>query len=265
MTELDVSGRRCLSFTVGGEWAHFRRIDTTNDKQTYRVIPRTTASGLIAAILGEPRDSYYDKFTQADSAMAIAPQRPLRTMSVPMLTIPTTEADLGTTEATSGKTVVKPSTLEEKRQRRTFEYLRRPAYRIHLILNDEQWFERLCDRLDARDADTPKEEHQPTIRPVYTPSLGKSECLAEIQNPVVGTVSSAIEATHVDSTVPESRLSPQAGISYDLERTPTHMEQMENGRRTTGFESYAYPRDGDGIELSGVTAHEINGDTVCFI
>lgn len=265
MTELDVSGRRCLSFAVSGKWAHFRRIDTTNDKQTYRVIPRTTASGLIAAILGEPRDSYYDKFASTASAMAIVPERELRTMSIPMLTVPTTEADLGTSEVTTGKTFVKPSTIEEERQRRTFEYVCQPRYRIHFILDNNDWFERLRDRLNARDAKTPAEEHQPRVRPVYTPSLGKSECLAEITDPVVGTVSSTVKADHVDSTVPESRLTPQTNVSYDLERTPTYMEQDGDGRRTTGFETYAYPRDGNGIELNGISAHEINGQTVCFI
>jgi len=265
MTELDVSGQRCLSFTVSGEWAHFRRIDTTNDKQTYRVIPRTTASGLIAAILGEPRDSYYDKFTSTASAMAIVPERELRTMAIPMLTLTTTEADLGTSEVTTGKTFVKPSVMEKERQRRTFEYLCQPAYRIHLVLDKDKWFDRLCDRLDARDAETPAKEHQPRVRPVYTPALGKSECLAEITDPVVGTVSPTIEADHVDSTVPERRLTPQTNVSYDLERTPTYMEQDGDGRRTTAFETYAYPKDGKGIELSGISAHEINGQTVCFI
>ncbi len=51
-TDLDIEGRECLSFTVEGPWAHFRRIDATTEKLTYRVIPRTTVAGLIAAVLG---------------------------------------------------------------------------------------------------------------------------------------------------------------------------------------------------------------------
>ena len=56
-TSLNVAGRECLSFTVEGPWAHFRRIDATTEKLTYRVMPRTTVAGLLAAVLGEPRDS----------------------------------------------------------------------------------------------------------------------------------------------------------------------------------------------------------------
>ena len=50
-TDFDVSSRETLTFTVTGPWGHFRRIDTTTEKLTYRVIPRTTVAGLIAAIL----------------------------------------------------------------------------------------------------------------------------------------------------------------------------------------------------------------------
>lgn len=263
MTELAIDGRRAISFTVSGEWAHFRRVDTTNDKQTYRVIPRTTAAGLVAAILGEPRDSYYDEFSKTFSAMAIVPAQPIRTMQVPMLTVPTTEADLGTAEGTSGKTIVKPSVLESKRQRRSFEYLRNPAYRIHLVLENDEWMDRLADRLDPRSPEEKPEEHNPKIRPVYTPSLGKTECLATIEDPVESTVSTT-QADVVDSTVPETAVTPQTDVSYSLERTPAFMEAEEGGRKTTGFVSYIYPDDGGQLHLDGVDAAEVGEQTVVF-
>ena len=43
---------RCLSLTVRGPWGHFRRIEGNVVKQTYRIIPRTTVAGLLAAVLG---------------------------------------------------------------------------------------------------------------------------------------------------------------------------------------------------------------------
>ncbi len=263
MTTLDVTGRKCLSFTVSGDWAHFRRIDTTNDKLTYRVVPRTTLAGLVAAILGEPRDSYYGEFTRESSAIAIVPRSPVRTMQVPMLTLPTTKGDIQTAEGVSGKTVVAPEVLEEKRQRRTFEYLCDPEFRVHLVLDNEEWMARLQDRLDARrEGETTDADRD--VRSVYTPCLGKSECLASVTESVVSEVGAAESVDAVDSVVPNDSVLPSASVSYSMERSPGYMERVDGGRRTTGFISYAYPDDGGPLEMDGVTAHEVTGDRVVF-
>lgn len=264
MTSLDVAGRECVSFTVSGEWAHFRRIDTTNDKQTYAVIPRTTVAGLVAAILGEPRDSYYQEFAADSSAIGIVPAAPIRRMQVPMLTVPTTKGDIQTAEGTTGKTVVAPEVLEEKRQRRTFEYLRHPRYHIHLVLDNETWLERLANRLDARRDGPDADDGTRDVRAVYTPALGKSECLANISHTAITEVSSTQSVDKVDSIVPETELSPATSVSYAMERTPGYMERDEHGRRTTGFISYAFPTDGGSIELGELEAYEVAGDRVLF-
>lgn len=256
MTQMDTAGCECLSFTAAGPWAHFRRIDTTTDKQTYRVIPRTTVSGLIAAILGRARDSYYETFNQTSSAIAIEPTNEVRTMQVPMLTIPTTQNEIQKAEGVSGKTVVPPETLESKRQRRSFEYLREPAYRIHVVLEDESFHDDLADRLGVTGD---------RVRPVYTPYLGKSECLAEICDTEQNIVESVSNAESIDSTVPERLLTPQPGVSYALERTPQYMRWDGDGRKTTQFLSYAYPKDGNSIPVSSIDASQVGDSTVCFI
>lgn len=258
MTDLDVAGRECVSFTVSGEWGHFRRIDTTNDKQTYRVIPRTTVAGLVAAILGYPRDSYYDLFAPAVSAVAVEPRTSVRTMQVPMLTLPTTSGDIVTATNVSGKTVVDPEVTSEKRQRRTFEYLREPGFRLHVVLDDNDAHDALVDRLDV-DSDDPRP------RPAYTPYLGKSECLARIEDPAVGEVSDGGRVDAVDSTVPEGALKPSTDVSYQMERTPAYMTADDDGRHTTEFVSYAYPTDGGAVEVENVEAWNANGSTVCFL
>ncbi|MDY6776243.1 MAG: type I-B CRISPR-associated protein Cas5b [Halobacteria archaeon] len=254
MTDLDVEDRECISFTVSGNWAHFRRIDTTNDKQTYRVIPRTTAAGLIAAMLGLPRDSYYEVFSPENSAMSVELLSEVRTMQVPMLTLPTASGDITTAENVSGKTVIK---TEEERKRRSFEYIRDPKYRIHVVLDDDQEEirEELKDRLGVEDGVT---------QPVYTPSLGKTECLAEIENPTVSEVEPLEDVEEIDSVVPENKIMPKASVSYSMERSPGYMSSEGRGRKTTGFVSYAYPKDGGSIEVSGVDAYLTDGSQVCF-
>lgn len=251
-TDLDVAGRRSLSFTVRGPWAHFRRIDTTTEKLTYRVIPRTTVAGLVAAILGQPRDSYYGTFAADASAIAISPQSALGTMAIPQLTLPTKEGDIQTADGVSGKTVVDPGRIATERKRRTFEYIVDPVYRIDLILDDDSTFEALEEMLQSG-------------RSTYTPYLGKSECLARIEDIQTGTVTPASDATAVDSTVPEEYVVPAAGQPVRMERTPAYMAADETGRHTTGFVSYAFAGGDTAIETSGAPTYSVGDRTVCFV
>lgn len=253
MTDLDPAGRDCLTFTVSGAWGHFRRVDTTSDKQTYRVIPRTTVAGLIAAMLGMPRNSYYETFSRQNSAIAIFPTSELRTMAIPMLTVPTKEGDIQRADGVDGKTVIPPERLEEIRQRRIFEYVVEPSYRIDVVIDDDDVRSELRERL--RDG-----------RYVYTPNLGKTECLAWIEpDDDPHTVSEETTADTIESIVPESHVTMQPGVSVSLDRSPAYMERDEGGRRTAGYLSYAYDPDGGPLSLGDVPCHMVDGRPVCFI
>lgn len=251
-TDLDVSGRETISFTVSGPWAHFRRVDTTTEKLTYSVIPRTTVAGLIAAILGKPRDSYYETFAPQNSAIAITPVSSLNTMPIPQLTLPTEEGDIQTADGVSGKTVVDPDTIANERKRRTFEYVVDPAYRIDVILDDDAVFDQLSEMLHEG-------------RSTYTPYLGKSECLATIQDVKTHTAETAAEETTVDSIVPEEHVVPAPGKSLRMERTPAYMTAEDGGRRTTGFVSYAYAGGDETVSVANADTYAVGDRTVYFI
>jgi|AntDeeMetagen134_2_1112570.scaffolds.fasta_scaffold07031_2 CRISPR-associated protein Cas5h len=250
-TSLNVAGRECLSFTVEGPWAHFRRIDATTEKLTYRVMPRTTVAGLLAAVLGEPRDSYYDTFARDSSAIAISPQCSLETQALPMLTLPTTNGDIKTADGVSGKTVVDPEVIATERKRRTFEYVVDAAYRIDLVLDDRETFDPLCGFLEDG-------------RATYTPALGKSECLADITNVVRTTVEAGGDADAISSTVPEPHVVPTPGTALRMERTPAYMTADAGGRRTTGFTSYAYTPYKETIAAPDAPVTTVEDRTVCF-
>jgi CRISPR-associated protein Cas5h len=253
-TELDVAGRECLSFTVRGPWAHFRRVDATTEKLTYRIIPRTTVAGLIAAVLGEPRDSYYDTFAADASAIAISPKCRLETQSIPMLTLPTKKGDIKAireAEGVSGKTVIDPEEIATERKRRTFEYVVDAAYRIDLVLNDDATFDRVRSFLEAGKA-------------TYTPYLGKSECLADITDVAVSTVAPDGDAEDISSTVPEQYAVPTPGAPLRLERTPAYMTTDAGGRHTTGFTSYAYAPNGETLTASDAPVMAVEDRAVCF-
>lgn len=251
-TNLDVAGRECLSFTVHGPFAHFRRIDSTTEKLTYRVMPRTTVAGLLAAVLGLPRDSYYDTFGQEESAMAISPQCQLETQSIPMLTLPTKAGDIKGADGVSGKTVVDPEVVDQERQRRTFEYVVDAAYRIDLVLEDTETFETLHEYL--RDG-----------KATYTPSLGKTECLATIDDVIRSTIEPGGATDAISSIVPEAHVVPQPGEPLEMERTAAFMEADSGGRHTTGYLSYAYARGGNTLAAPDAPTMVVDDRTVCFV
>lgn len=51
-----------LKFDIEGKFAHFRKFHGNNTAMSYSIPPRTTIIGVLAAILGEGKDTYYGKF-----------------------------------------------------------------------------------------------------------------------------------------------------------------------------------------------------------
>jgi len=60
-----------LSLDIEGKFAHFRKFHGNNTAMSYSIPPRTTIIGILAAILGEPKDSYYESFRHKDVKIGI--------------------------------------------------------------------------------------------------------------------------------------------------------------------------------------------------
>lgn len=251
--DLTLDHRQCLSFTVSGPWAHFRRIEGNIVKQTYRLSPRTTVAGLVAAMLGIGRDEYYYLFGPDVSAVAIEPVRPLRTMNMPVNTLSTAK-DAIKTIPSHGKLRIGLPDPTKPRQQHNYEALVDPAYRIDLWLADDQVYEELREALDFG-------------RSYYVPSLGLSEHLAEIEYHGEFEVEAGPEGTvEVDSAIPGAidAVVPRPGVRYQVERSPAHMESTGSGRTTTAFQSYAYSPDAKPLQADGVTTNIVDDRVVMF-
>lgn len=55
--------KEIIIFDIKGHAAHFRKFYTNSSSLSYSIPPRTTIAGIIAAILGLERDTYYDEFS----------------------------------------------------------------------------------------------------------------------------------------------------------------------------------------------------------
>jgi len=257
----EASGRphpeRCLSLTVSGPWGHFRRVEGNVVKQTYRVIPRTTVAGLLAAVLGIGRDEYYGLFGPEQSWIAIEPVESLRTVNMPMNTLSTAEGDLTSLNA-RGKISVKLPDPTKLRQQHNYEVLVDPAYRIDVALGDREYHGRLKELLAAG------KSH-------YVPSLGLSEHLAEIEYhgefEVEPAETSGDDPIEVDSIAPGGfeDVFMEPDRRCQVEESPAFMQSDGSGRSTTAFTTYAFNPDSGALAVRNAPAATVDARTVVFV
>jgi len=253
----------CLVCTVRGDWAHFRRIDRTVTKQTYRLPPRTTVAGLLAAIVGVGRDEYYDVFDPAVSAVGIEVVGDLRTTTQPSLGLGTNPGETFDSAGGSGKKTVKVNFPDstDNRQIHSYEYVVNPAYRLYVAVEDADFHAGLKHHLERGTA-------------YYPPSLGLSELHAHVETPESGveqdvtSVSADDARITVDSAIPDAveTVVPSPGTPHHVERLPAAMEADGRNRRTPEFVDYAFTADDEPLESTGdgLALGEVDGRTVAF-
>lgn len=245
---------RCLSFELRGPFAHFRRIEGNVVKQTYRIIPRTTTAGLVAAILGLERDSYYEIFEPGCSRIAVEPLRELRSIDMPQLTLSTNDATMESHGSTRTVKVRLPNP-EADRQQHNYEVLVDPAYRIDLWLDNDAVYTNFREYLEQGLSH-------------YTPSLGVSEHLATVEYLGEFTPEPASDdELAVDSAIPNAtdNIVVEPDVQWSVERSPAFMKANGAGRVTTGFTTYAYRQDAGEITLKGVNVSEVDDRLVMFV
>ncbi len=237
----------CLVFDVHGDYAHFRKPETTSPAQTFGVPPRTTIAGMTAAILGLDRDSYYDVFSRETSRIAIGLRSPIRRLSLGI--------NILTTEGSSSKTKgARPGRyVTGQRQQNVFETLCDPAYRIYVSLDNEELMNDLEAMLSAG------KSH-------YALSLGLSEHLATYE--FVGKFAIKWEQGDetIDSVIPGEnlRIVPDSQSRYVTERVPGFMQSTPDGRVSDGFQTVTYERTGKRIQLRDSQYANIGGESVVF-
>lgn len=246
---------RVLSFTVGGPWAHFRRLEGNIVKQTYRVIPRTTISGLIAAVLGISRDQYYEYFSKRVSAVAISIESPLRTMNLPQNTLSTADEHINRVPPRSKKLRIGFPDPEAPRQQHNYETLVNPEYRIDFWCSDQEFYRSLHNQLE-------------NDRSYYTPCLGLSEHLADLtflgEYPVEK--EPPMDQIRIDSAVPgkTDEIIIQPDDRYGVEQSPGYMKLKDGKRITEEFITFGYDPEGGSLKLRESHFWRVDGRNILF-
>jgi len=147
---------KALVFDLWGDYGHFRKIETTTSPLTYSIPTVTALNGLIAAILGFSRDSYYKIFSRENIKFGIRVQNPIKKVNVSINLVNTSDGfflwDI----------------KEDPRSPTPFEFLKEPYYRIYVWIKDKRIYGDLKRHL---------EEH----KSVFTPYMGLSELIANFK------------------------------------------------------------------------------------
>lgn len=247
----------CIGFDVAADFAHFRRVGNNSAKPSYHIPPRTTVAGLLAGVMGMPRDSYYDLFSPESSAVAVVPKEMPHTYTMGITTVNTKADDAiqylpeDRHYTKSAEMLTPESYIKYDRQRDTYEMLVDPVYRVYVALADEEVHTELLERLE-------------NSRYHYSPSLGLSECLADIRAVDAHSVNQAstgsIDSVAYDDTV----VVPETGVKINRERAPLYMEATNGGRRTTEFGNIAYVTGDNNLSVEKSRTKAVGTHRVVF-
>ena len=240
----------CVVLDVYGDYGHFRKPSTTSPARTYGIPPRTTVAGMMAAMLGLPRNSYHDLFSRENSRVAVSLERPLRRYPRTLKILTTTGGNKSPNPGSVG------GEITEERQQNTFDMVCDPRYRVYVSLDDADTMDRMEELFSAG-------------KSVYTLSLGLSECLATYD--YVGRFDVEYRdgdgVTEIRSAVPGEDVSlvPDPEARYTSDRLPAFMKAREGGgRKGDGMHRLTYDRSGGPNRLRDADHAVVGDDAVVF-
>jgi CRISPR-associated protein Cas5h len=67
-----------LCFKISGKFAHFRKYYANNTAFSFTIPPRTSLMGMVAAVMGLERDSYYERFASEKIRFGVRVLSPLK-------------------------------------------------------------------------------------------------------------------------------------------------------------------------------------------
>jgi len=229
---------KAIVFDIWGDYAHFRKIETTTSPLTYFIPTRTALSGIISAIIGLDRDSYYNIFLPQKTRLAIRIMNPLRK----------TRINISVTDTSRGFYL--RDIGENPRSLVPYEFVKDPKYRIYFQTTNGDIRTRLSEFLKKHCS-------------YYTPSLGTANLLANFA--YIGeydVFETSEETVHSVARKDGGRLIVEENKRYCLERIPIYMDTR---RIAQEFADVICEADGKPVKMSDNVSYKIGSDSVVFL
>ncbi len=141
-----------IVFDIWGDYGHFKKFHTTASPLTFSFPPPTAVIGIVAAILGIDKDSYWDTFSPDNTRVAVRISKPVKKIRTGINVIET-------------KSAGPMFNRIKQRSQIKYEYLKDAHYRIFFSHDNSDLMDRLKKMLIAH-------------KTVYNISLGNAQMLA---------------------------------------------------------------------------------------
>lgn len=222
-------------FDLKGFFAHFRKHFSTTSALSYSFPPRTAVAGLVAALIGYDRDSYYKALSSDKCRIALQIRAPVRHVTNTLNYLMTDKPlNLKKLRGAGGSMQVHVDLLLSGGLEQS-----QLSFRVFFNHKDERLLNEVAERIRDR-------------RFFYPPSLGTANCLAEVEyvdfvDAELYRPSGEIE---VHTLVPVSiirKVIPQHGRRV-------HMEELvpadfTEDRKLAREENYIYEGDGQSLRV----------------
>jgi CRISPR-associated protein Cas5h len=235
---------RVLVFDISGPVGHFRKPYSPMSPVTYPFPPPTAVFGMVGAICGYAKDEYLDHINAAEVAVGIRLLRPTRKFRAAL--------NLLNTKGKAVRNYFRP-TGENPRIQIPHEFLRDPAFRIYFASRSDGLMSDLGGMLE-------------TASTAYTPCLGLSECIAQVQfvgehsvEPI-GSREPVEICTVLDAEGAGVRYDP--GGRYQRVRVSARMQQ---DRTVTRYTELLVETEARAIRATPPLPFDCNGDAICFV
>ena len=236
---------RVLVFDIWSDFAHFRRFETTTSPLTHPFPTGTAIAGLLSAIAGLPRDSYYFLLSRNNVEYSIRILNPIKKIVIPISIVKTDESNWFFLWK-----------LKDPRAPTPYEFVKDPKYRIYVRFKNSALKE-LYGKLKQL-----LENHQT----VYTPYLGITEMIAnfefvgEFPTTPIHIKDETIEL-HSVIRIDFFKILVEEGKIYGRETVPLY---MDNDRKVLEHCNVIYEVNGKSIKVQSGTIYEVEDEHISF-
>ncbi len=160
---------RVLSFSLFGDYGHFKTRYTTSSSVTHLVPPRHTIAGILGAIMGLERDEVANIFHPEISKIGLTINQNISTLRVAIKQLKIkSRGPITVTTAKIKKGYYDGFTQIEEHNIIPFQLLRNPHYTIYFSHNDGEVYNKLAELLKRHEC-------------IYPPSFGMAQFLADFK------------------------------------------------------------------------------------
>ncbi|MBS4535595.1 type I-B CRISPR-associated protein Cas5 [Clostridium sp. D2Q-14] len=214
-----------LIFDIKGYAAHFRKFYTNSSSLSYSVPPRTTIAGLIAAVLGIDRDTYYDDFSVENVDIAV--KKNIKTRKILQ--------SVNYMKITTKKDFEKPKNHTQIPYELVLSDAGELSYRIYASFEDNNKMAELENRLKNK-------------KYYYSPFLGAASfnCGIKYLGKISGEIKKSKDTVNISSIIPLSKIVDR-GVVFSKINPNNFMivkermsKEFKSERNIKSVESYIY-------------------------